>query len=499
MIEDRGGRPMVGHPACRNDDHADPRIRGEHWSKSMVQSWNRGGPWWASVLTALAAVLFLAPGVHAQDVEERFPGVSLGLLYEGRTQPVVAIQPFQGGTAAQRAENIVARDLRHSNRFRVLDSIPQAFARDQVDYALWDELGADWLVTGRLEAGALVVEVHDVIYRELRDQGRFPLPSPDSPDFRMATHIASDAVVQWVFDEPGIAASRIVFSRRMEDGSQDLWMVDADGENLQRITRDRAQEDGYALAMSPSWSPDGRRVVYTSYQSGLPRVYELNLETGERKSVPAERVGDYITPTYHPDGERVAFAVNAGRDSGIFTYNLAQECCFEEISRGRWEDISPSFSPDGSQLVFNSNRLGVGAPQIYRMPANGGQPHIVSPYVYNRPGYYTSPEWSPRGDRIAYHGRIEQRGRHHVLVSEVGQRGRVVQLTREGNNEDPSWAPDGRHLVYSGERNWGRALFIVDVETGATRTLVSGMRARMAAWSPSLAPRYAADAEEDRD
>lgn len=461
---------------------------------------------WGATLGALLLMLFAAPGVSAQDVEERFPGVSLGLLYEGRTQPVIAVAPFRGGTVAERAESIVARDLRHSNRFRVLDSIPAAFSREEVDYALWDELGADWLVTGWIDGGGgagsvLVVEVHDVIYRELRDQGRFYLPDPSSPEFRMASHIASDAVVEWVFDEPGIAASRIVFSRRMEDGSQDLWMVDSDGENLQRITRDRADEDGFALAMSPGWSPDGRRVVYTSYQSGLPRVYELNLEDGERKSVPTPRSGDYITPSYLPDGQRVAFAVNAGRESGIFTYNLASECCFEELTQGRWEDISPTFSPDGSQFAFNSNRLGVGAPQIYRMPVSGGgQPSIISPYVYNRPGYYTSPDWSPRGDRIAYHGRIEQRGRHHVLVSEVDRRGRVVQLTREGNNEDPSWAPDGRHLVFAGERGWGRALFIVDVETGVTRTLVSGMRARMPAWSPSLAQRYAADAdEEDRE
>ncbi len=449
-------------------------------------------------LLTLAPGLALAPGLGAQDVEDGFPGVSLGLLFEGRTQPVIAIQPFEGGAVAQRAENIVARNLRHSNRFRVLDSIPEAFTRGQetVDYALWDQLGADWLVTGRLDgAGTLVLEVHDVIYRETRDSGRFPILAPDHGDFRLSVHIASDAVVQWVFNEPGIAASRIVFSRRMDDGSQDLWMVDADGENLQRITRDRPEEDGHPLAMSPAWSPDGRRVVYTSYRSGLPRVYELNLETGERRSVPAPMAGDYITPTYLPDGERVAFAVNAGRNSGLFTYNIVEQCCFEELTRGRWEDISPTFSPDGSQFAFNSNRLGVGAPQIYRMPLRGGQATIVSPYLYERPGYYTSPDWSPVGDRIAYHGRIDRRGTHQILVSEIGRRGRVVQLTREGNNQDPSWAPDGRHLVFAAERNWGRALMIVDTETGATRTLVSGIVARMPAWSPSLSVRPAVDAE----
>lgn len=455
---------------------------------------------WAGAGGALAMLLALP--LAAQDVEERFPGVSLGLFYEGRTQPVIAIQPFQEGsgdrTLAQRAENIVARDLRYSNRFRVLDSIPEAFTRgDRVDYALWDELGATWLVTGRLEATGgrttLVLQIHDVVYREIRDEGRFPVPDPASPDFRMAVHVASDAVVQWVFDEPGIAATRIVFVRRMDDGSQDLWAVDSDGENLQRLTRDRPEESGYAIALSPAWSPDGRRVAYTSYRSGLPRIYELNLDTGEERSVPTPRGGDYITPTYAPDGETLTFAITGGTGSGLYSYNVARDCCFTSLTDGRWDDLSPSYSPDGQRLAFNSNRLGSGAPQIYVMPANGGQPSIVSPYVYNRPGYYTSPEWSPRSDRIAYHGRIERRGFHHILVTEADRSRRTLQLTREGRNEDPSWAPDGRHLVYVGERSWGRGLFIVDVETGATRTLVSGMAVRLPAWSPSLSPTMAED------
>lgn len=452
---------------------------------------------------AAAALLLLPAGLGAQDVEERFPGVNLGLLYEGRTRPALAIQPFQGrmggGSAASRAENIVARDLRYSNRFQMLDSIPASLVRDEVDYALWDELGATWLVTGRVEgAGSgsvLILEVHDVIYREVRDQGRFPMPDPSSPDFRMAAHLASDAVVRWITGEPGIAATRISFARRMEDGSQDLWTVDSDGENLRRLTRERAEEGGHPIVLSPAWSPDGSRVAYASYRTGLPRIYELNLDTGRERAIPTPRAGDYITPTYHPDGERLVFAVNGGGESGLYQYDLAADCCFERLTEGRWEDISPSYAPDGSRLTFNSNRLGSGAPQVYIMEeGNAGRPTIISPHLYERPGYYTSPEWSPSGDRVAFHGRIDRRGRHHILVTEVGGRN-TVQLTQDGNNEDPSWAPDGRHLVYVGERSWGYGLFVVNVETGTTRTLVSGMQVKTPSWSPSLGTRAAEDGE----
>lgn len=445
----------------------------------------------AAVVTALAGPATVA----AQDVEERFPGVALGLTYEGRRAATLAIQPFQGGSApeaAARAEAIVARDLRYSNRFQVLDSLPEAFSRDRVDYQLWDQVGADFLVTGRVEgsgsSAVLVLELHDIVYREVRNQGRFPLPEPESPGFRMASHVAADAVVLWATDEPGIAASRIVFARRVEDGTQDLWIVDSDGENLRRLTNHRD------ISLSPAWAPDGRRMAYVSYRTGgVARIHEMNLDTGTERDIPAPRSGDYITPTYAPDGRTLVFAIVGGGRSGLFTYDVAANCCFASLVEGRSEDLSPSFSPDGRRIAFNSNRLGTGAPQIYVMPAGGGRAELLSPYAFDRPGYYTSPNWSPIGDRVAFHGRIERIGQHQILVAELGNRNRLVRLTRDGRNEDPSWAPDGRHMVFAAERRTGHALLIVDAVTGNTRTLVSGMRARYPAWSPSLAPRMAED------
>ncbi|TVP55056.1 MAG: hypothetical protein EA351_11820 [Gemmatimonadales bacterium] len=452
--------------------------------------------WTFRVLGALllSGTMF-TPGLMAQDIEERFPGVSLGITYDGRQAATLAIQPFTGRlggeNVAPRVQNIIGRDLRYSNRFQVLDELPASLSADEVDYGLWDQMQADYLVTGRVEGAGttstLILELHDVVYREVVDRGRFPLPNPESADFRMAAHVAADAVVMWATGEPGIAATRIIFSQRMDDGNQDLWIVDSDGENRRRLTNHQS------ISMSPDWSPDGRRVVYLSYRTGLPRIYELNLETGAEKMVPAPRAGDYLTPAYTPDGESVVFSIVGSGRSGLFSYNLARDCCFANISEGAYEDMSPTFSPDGSRMAFSSNRLGVGAPQIYVRPTNGGSAELLSPYAFGRPGYYTSPEWSPLGNRVAYHGRVERRGVHQILISELDQRNRIVRVTSEGVNEDPSWAPDGRHLVFVGERSWGRGLFIVDAVTGNVRTLVSGVRANVPSWSPSLAPRMAED------
>ncbi len=126
------------------------------------------------------------------------------------------------------------------------------------------------------------------------------------------------------------------------------------------------------------------------------------------------------------------------------------------------------------------------------MPAQGGEAETLSPYQYGSGGYYTSPDWAPHGDRVAFHGRIE-RGRYHILVANLEDGGRVLrQLTSEGNNEDPSWAPDGRHIVFVGERSWGYGLFVVDAATGRIRALMSGRRrSGLVAGAPLRRPDHA--------
>jgi len=120
------------------------------------------------------------------------------------------------------------------------------------------------------------------------------------------------------------------------------------------------------------------------------------------------------------------------------------------------------------------------------MPGDGGEADMVSPYSFDRPGYFTAPDWSPTGGMVAFHGAI-RRGTYHILVARVEDRGqRVLQLTWEGNNEDPSWAPDGRHLVFKGERRWGKGLFVVDVATGNTRVVLAGVDITVPEWSPAL-------------
>ena len=452
--------------------------------------WKRGGGVGLG-LTILGMLAWSLP-VGAQ-VRDSIPGVTLGLVYETAYSPALALKPFTGrfggdGVAPQ-VEAILGRDLRNSDRFEVMDSLPASLLGEGVDYTLWDRLGAVWLVTGQVEGAGdgyvLLLELHDVVYGNVKERGRFRLPSPVAPDFRMAVHRASDQVVEWATGEPGMAASRIAFSLADGQGNKDVWVIDADGENLRRVTNNQA------LSISPAWDPTGTKIAYSSEKGGGNwRIYELDLTSGRERMIPPAREGDHITPAYSADGRTLAFSVSDGVRSGIFTWDVSQGCCLAYVSGGRFYDLSPTYSPDGRRMAFNTNRFGDAVPQIMVMPSGGGDAQLLSPYEYGKGGYYSAPDWSPTNDLVAFHGSI-RRGTYHILVADMKDRGRRLrQLTWEGNNEDPSWAPDGRHLVFVGVRQWGYGLFIVDVATGKIRAVLAGRRVTVPAWSPSLRPGY---------
>ncbi|MDE2806420.1 MAG: hypothetical protein OXN18_14865 [Gemmatimonadota bacterium] len=452
----------------------------------------RGAATLARITVLVAPFVVWVPGSAAQEERAAIPGVSLGFVYEGERIPPIALQPFTGGGAAAEIASIIATDLDYSDRFYVRDSLPAGVDTEGIQYSLWDQYGVDWLLTGNIdrEDGVtfLDVELHDIVFSSIRSRARFPIPPPGHEAFRLAVHRISDAVVEWVHGEPGMAASRIVFSMRPfgNPDSKELYVVDSDGEGLQRATWD---DD---LAVSPAWSPDGVRIAYTSYKSGLPRIYELNLVDGSERTVESNSSGaQQFSPSYHPDGDRIAFWTLEGGDTkGISTYNIRDGCCLTRLIAGYHQNIQPSYSRDGSKLAFLSNRLGPQTPQIYVMPGEGGDAELLSPYQYGQGGYFADPDWSPTADKVAFAGGIvDERvyNQYDIFVRDMdAPDNRLVRLTNEGNNEDPSWAPDGRHLVFAGARSYGYGVLVVDTATGRTRLLVAGVRAEDTDWSPGL-------------
>ena len=224
--------------------------------------------------------------LSAQDPE----GVRLGLLYQPEYQPGLVVLPFAGagGGAVSSIQSIIAQDLEYSDRFQLRSVTEGAAPGEELNLALWKERGADWVLQGSVEArsGGLTLNLvlHDAVYGRIKDQRAIALPPPGDPNFRMAVHAASDEVVRWATGDPGMAASRVVFVLAGR-GSKEVYLVDSDGENVQRVTSDGT------IALTPTWGADGLRIAYTSYRSGPPMLYERDLRTGRDGRQREEKTG----------------------------------------------------------------------------------------------------------------------------------------------------------------------------------------------------------------
>ena len=291
----------------------------------------------------------------------------------------------------------------------------------------------------------------------------------------MAVHRVADQIVSWATGDPGIAATRIVFRRKTGDGNSEIFAIDYDGENLTRLTSENS------IVYSPALSPDGRYLLFVSYGEGHPTAYERNLESG-RTSLISGVDGLNVTPIYSPDGRKIVLGRTTGDHTELFEFGRLPLCCMKRLTyTNAGETLNAAYSPGGDRLASTSSPLG--NPQVYVMSASGGAPQLISRYVFGERGYATSPDWSPRRERIAYQAWVEN-SFQIVTVNPNGGDRRV--MTSSGSNEDPSWGPDGRHLVFASEGRRGNSLLILDTVSGQVRTLTSGQVDQLPDWSSSL-------------
>jgi TolB protein len=400
----------------------------------------------------------------------------------------IAVPLFLAETpaAAQVAEDItrvVAADLTGTGLFREIPRSAHISTVSGFDapvrYADWKAINAQGLVIGSvsLDGSDRVVvrfRLFDVFSEAPLGDG-LQFAGPVGTWRRMA-HKVADTVYSRITGEGGYFDSRIVFvseSGPKNDRSKRLAAMDYDGANVQFLT------DSSAIVLAPRFSPDGSRVLYTSYETGFPRVHVLDLDSVTSRILPAQNGVMTFAPRFAPDGRTVIFSQEEGGNTDIYVQDIAGGAALR-LTNSPAIDTAPSYSPDGQQIVFESDRSGT--QQIYVMPAQGGTPQRIS---FGR-GRYGTPVWSPRGDYIAF--TKQNQGRFHIGVMRTdGSEERL--LTASFLDEGPTWAPNGRVIMFTRATAGAQgapALYSVDISGRNLRRVETPDLASDPSWSPLL-------------
>ncbi len=274
---------------------------------------------------------------------------------------------------------------------------------------------------------------------------------------RNALFRAADAAVRQTSGLPGFFASRLAFISE-RTGSREVYTSDLFFGEVFQITNDRAD------ALSPRWSPDGSRIIYTSYfGTGSPDIHVIDVASRQRRPF-ASFKGTNTGARYSPDGSRVAMVLSGEGNSEVYVGSAAGGSP-KRLTRNQAVEASPAWSPDGSRLVFTSDRDG--GPQLFQMAATGG---AMTRLPTNISGYCAEPDWSVANPNlIAFTIRM---GRGFVLaVYDISTRKSTPVATGAGDAVEPSWLADGRHLVFTARGPNTRRTMIVDTETGKVTSL----------------------------
>ncbi len=419
--------------------------------------------------------IFFFPHVSYSQTEIVISGAQVGFP--------VAVPEFcdrtEKGTVARNIPKTISKDLQISGLFKLLDpktfieapgscKSPEGFA-----YSDWSVIGTEGLVRGEvreISGNKIQVDLYlfDVLQQKPVIARRY---TGGEEDYSMMAHRFANEILLYFTGEKGVFGTRVSYVGSV-GRFKELFVVDLDGANNTQLTNEKG------LIFSPSWSKEGDRLVYTSYQSRVPDLY-IAPSSGGRATRITNRPGLEVGAKFTESGSSLISSASYDGISKLVLFDLRGQI-LKKITTGSSIDVSPSYSPDKSQIAFCSNRAG--GPQIYTMDSEGSNVKRIS-YVDSK--YCTSPAWSPKGDKIAF---VCARGGFQIFMSDA-EGGNAVQLTFSGDNEDPSWSPDGRFLVFSSTNLGGgsKQLGILSLLGGRpTRIEGTASDARQPSWSPAI-------------
>jgi TolB protein len=402
------------------------------------------------VFIAAVAALLVGFTASAQQQDEIYLEITQpGLRRVSVAAPPLMVLPGTPAEVAHGFQETLDADLAAAAPIAILErrlySLVEDDPRPEVLNERWRSIGAQFLLSGTVvrAGGQLVVEARlvDLVSGEFAFAKRYRAGISAAPT---VAHTLANDLVQVFTGRQGPFLSRIAFISD-RTGSSELWVMDWNGDNQKQLTKHNS------LALAPSWSPDGKHLVFTSYLRGNPALYLLTPQEGYLKLL-WDKGGVNSSASVSPDGKTVAFASSHEGNVDIYTIPVEGGEA-RRLTTARGIDTQPSWAPNGRQIAFTSSRSG--SPQLYQMDADGSNVRRVSFGGY----FHDEGTWAYDGIRIACTTRDE--GTFQIATIDAVTNERKV-IPAPGNNESPCFSPEGSMIAFASDRTGEPQIYITD-------------------------------------
>ncbi len=426
-----------------------------------------------NIIKLLSAMILVVVGQAAHAILE----IEITQGIEGAIP--IAVVAFAGDvyTSPEAVETIVRNDLGSSGFFNVLNksNFPQVVTDPtQINFNAWRNTGVENLILGKVtKAGGdqyrIEFQLIDLI-RKKRLLGNV-IPAT-SKDVRKVGHKISDVVFEKLTGIRGAFSTRVAYVSTINKNSENpkyiLQIADADGHNARTVFSSNKQ------LLSPSWSPDGTKLVYVSFETGNSAIYIQDIIQGTRAKVSA-RSGINSAPAWSPNGKYLAFTLSARGSPDIYVMDMSSKN-IRRLTSASSIDTEPCWTPDSKSLLFTSDRSG--GPQIYAVAVNGGKPSRLT-FEGN---YNAAPDISPDGRYMT----LVHNGGNGFRIAVMDLQNKAMRVITNGSlDEGPSYAPNGSMIIYATAEQGRGVLAAVSADGRVKQRLrLTEGDVREPAWSP---------------
>ncbi len=425
------------------------------------------------VITAFASLAYAQGGLNSET-----PTIQIQNGVASATPITVVPFHFEGVTLPPETDvsDVISNDMNRCGQFRVLakqDIVETPTRGSEIKFPTWNMLKQAYIVVGReIEQPTGDVRVEFELFDVAKQQQMLGLAiTGQKTGLRDVAHQIADLVYEKITGVRGAFWTRIAYITSTGVGNNiqyALMVADSDGYNPQTVVKSREP------LLSPTWSPDGRKIAYNSFERGNSSIYIQEIGTGAREVVSANK-GINGAPAFSPDGSKLALTLSYGGNPDIYIMDLASRNKVQ-ITKHFAIDTEATFMPDGQTVIFTSDRSG--KPQIYQASISGGDATRVT-----FQGEYNA------------NGSVSYDGKHIAMVQGNGNVYRIAVLDRAtgeskaispGNlDEHPSFAPNASMILYAATEGTRGVLYAVSADGRVRQRLVlADGDVREPSWSP---------------